>query len=91
MSQKKIVNSKTIFQNESKDIDETTGRSHGRGNGHPLQLPTGDYIWPLNNRITGEYIAHGLKSTCSIICPHILHISSSTLATSINCRFCSNL
>lgn len=43
MSQRKVVKSKTIFQNESKDIDETTGRYHGRGNGHPLQLPTGDY------------------------------------------------
>ena len=26
MSQKKILKSKTIFENESKDVDETTGR-----------------------------------------------------------------
>ena len=43
MSQRKVVKSKTIFQNKSKDTDETTGRYHGRGSGHPLQLPTGDY------------------------------------------------
>ena len=49
MSQKKILKSKTIFENESKDVDETTGRSPGRGNGNPLHLPTGDYSWPLNN------------------------------------------
>ena len=45
----KVVKSKTIFQNESKDVDETTGRSPGRGNGNLLQFPTGDYSWPLNN------------------------------------------
>jgi len=43
MSQKKVVKRKTIFQNESKDVDEITGRSPGKGNGNPLQLPTGDY------------------------------------------------